>query len=66
MCLVLSRLPECSNLMNIANVRTSSACKSDLLVPICPFLHTSLRPIRVLLVVDGTADPSKNLSRIPV
>ena len=48
------------------NVRTSSACKSDLLVPICPFLHTSLRPIRVLLVVDGTADPSKNLSRIPV
>ena len=41
--------------MNIADTRTSSTSKCDLLVPMCPLLRTLLRPTHVLLVIcDAT------------
>ena len=46
---------EGSNAMNSADIRTSPTCKCDLLVPVCPSLHTLLHPIRVLLVIHGIA-----------
>ena len=45
--------------MNIADTRTSSACEQNLLVLICPFLYTLLRPIHVLLVICDTAGSSR-------
>ena len=45
--------------MNIADTRTSSACEQNLLVLICPFLYTLLRPIHVLLVIFDTAGSSR-------
>ena len=41
--------------MNSAKIRTSSTCKCDLLVPICPFPHTLLHPIHVLPVICDAA-----------
>ena len=55
----LNSLVECSNLMQSGRARSSSTCKSDLHVPICPSLYTMLHTIQFLLVIDGTADPSK-------
>ena len=46
---------EDTNLMNIVDTRTSSTCKCNVLVPICPFLHTQLRPIQVLFVICDIA-----------
>ena len=47
------------NLTSIADTRTSSTCTCNVLVSICSFLHTQLRPIQVILVICDIAAFSK-------